>query len=109
MFMFAIKVGSVLSISSTSWGALFVDGSPPAGLVNAPEWLGAILADGLGAGLQTVATFIPVIGCLFCSWVVLERVRLSGPCRLRGGMPWMRRLGLPGKSHADGFGCTVPR
>lgn len=31
-----------------------------------------MLADGVGAGLQTVATFIPVVGCLFLFLAVLE-------------------------------------
>ena len=74
MFMFAIKVGSAfIDFFDILGGALFVDGVHHLlGLVSAPDWLGAVLADGVGAGLQTVATFIPVVGCLFLFLAVLE-------------------------------------
>jgi ferrous iron transport protein B len=80
------------------------------GLMSAPDWLGAVLADGVGAGLQTVATFIPVVGCLFLFLAVLE----SSGYLARAAFvvdALMRRLGLPGKAFVPmlmGFGCTVP-
>ncbi|MGY3943020.1 Fe(2+) transporter permease subunit FeoB [Aeromonas tecta] len=112
MFMFAIKVGSAfIDFFDIMGGALFVDGVHHVlGLVNAPEWLGAVLADGFGVGLQTVATFIPVIGCLFLFLAVLE----SSGYLARAAFvvdALMRRLGLPGKAFVPmlmGFGCTVP-
>ncbi|HEH9429595.1 TPA: Fe(2+) transporter permease subunit FeoB [Aeromonas sobria] len=112
MFMFAIKVGSAfIDFFDIMGGALFVDGVHHLlGLVNAPEWLGAILADGFGVGLQTVATFIPVIGCLYLFLAVLE----SSGYLARAAFvvdALMRRLGLPGKAFVPmlmGFGCTVP-
>lgn len=112
MFMFAIKVGSAfIDFFDIMGGALFVDGVHHLlGLVNVPEWLGAIVADGFGVGLQTVATFIPVIGCLYLFLAVLE----SSGYLARAAFvvdALMRRLGLPGKAFVPmlmGFGCTVP-
>lgn len=112
MFMFAIKVGSAfIDFFDIMGGALFVDGVHHLlGLVNAPDWMGAILADGFGVGLQTVATFIPVIGCLYLFLAVLE----SSGYLARAAFvvdALMRRLGLPGKAFVPmlmGFGCTVP-
>ncbi|MGL5462732.1 MAG: ferrous iron transport protein B, partial [Aeromonas veronii] len=112
MFLFAINVGSAfIDFFDIMGGALFVDGVHHLlGLVNAPEWLGAILADGFGVGLQTVATFIPVIGCLYLFLAVLE----SSGYLARAAFvvdALMRRLGLPGKAFVPmlmGFGCTVP-
>ncbi len=37
-----------------------------------PVWLVTVLADGIGGGIQTVATFIPVIACLYLFLAVLE-------------------------------------
>ncbi|GJC06749.1 Fe(2+) transporter permease subunit FeoB [Aeromonas hydrophila] len=112
MFMFAIKVGSAfIDFFDIMGGALFVDGVHHLlGLIHAPDWLGAILADGFGVGLQTVATFIPVIGCLYLFLAVLE----SSGYLARAAFvvdALMRRLGLPGKAFVPmlmGFGCTVP-
>ena len=112
MFLFAINVGSAfIDFFDIMGGALFVDGvNHLLGLVNAPEWVGAILAGGFGVGLQTVATFIPVIGCLYLFLAVLE----SSGYLARAAFvvdALMRRLGLPGKAFVPmlmGFGCTVP-
>ncbi|WP_439842409.1 Fe(2+) transporter permease subunit FeoB [Aeromonas taiwanensis] len=112
MFMFAIKVGSAfIDFFDILGGALFVDGVHHLlGLMSAPDWLGAVLADGIGAGLQTVATFIPVVGCLFLFLAMLE----SSGYLARAAFvvdALMRRLGLPGKAFVPmlmGFGCTVP-
>ncbi|HAT06513.1 MAG TPA: ferrous iron transport protein B, partial [Aeromonas salmonicida] len=112
MFLFAINVGSAfIDFFDIMGGALFVDGVHHLlGLVNAPEWVGAILAGGFGVGLQTVATFIPVIGCLYLFLAVLE----SSGYLARAAFvvdALMRRLGLPGKAFVPmlmGFGCTVP-
>ncbi|MGY3859999.1 Fe(2+) transporter permease subunit FeoB [Aeromonas lacus] len=112
MFMFAIKVGSAfIDFFDIMGNALFVEGVHHLlGLANAPDWMGAILADGFGVGLQTVATFIPVIGCLYLFLAVLE----SSGYLARAAFvvdALMRRLGLPGKAFVPmlmGFGCTVP-
>ncbi len=50
----------------TSWsGHHLLDG-------HLPVWLVTILADGIGGGIQTVATFIPVIAALLSILAVLE-------------------------------------
>ncbi|KUE79188.1 Fe(2+) transporter permease subunit FeoB [Aeromonas schubertii] len=112
MFLFAINVGSAfIDFFDIMGGALFVDGIKYLlGLVSAPDWMSAILADGFGAGLQTVATFIPVIACLYLFLAVLE----SSGYLARAAFvvdALMRRLGLPGKAFVPmlmGFGCSVP-
>lgn len=92
-------------------GALLVHG-PRAVLEHAgcPAWLVAVLADGAGAGLVAVATFIPPIFAIFLCLGILEG---------SGYMPraafvmdrLLRAIGLPGKAFIPlvvGFGCTVP-
>ena len=69
MFTVAVNVGAVFIDSfDVLFGALMVD-TPRWFLesVNAPAWVIVWLADGMGGGIQLVATFIPVIGALFLS------------------------------------------
>ncbi|MBV7316558.1 Fe(2+) transporter permease subunit FeoB [Shewanella sp. NIFS-20-20] len=112
MFMFAINVGSsFIDFFDISAGALFVDHFG-ALLTNigAPTWLVTLLAGGVGQGIQTVATFIPVIACLFLALSVLESSGyMSRAAFVVDGL--MRRIGLPGKAFVPmivGFGCSVP-
>lgn len=77
---------------------------------NFPQWLTTLLANGVGGGIQTVATFIPPIGLMFLCLSVLED---SGyMARAAFVMDRMMRLiGLPGKAIIPlivGFGCNVP-
>lgn len=92
-------------------GAVFVDGLHH--LLeswNSPAWLTTILAHGLGSGLQTVASFIPVIFLLFFLLTFLE----DSGYMARAAFVMdrlMRRIGLPGKAFVPllvGFGCTIP-
>ena len=64
MFLFAIKVGSAfVDFFDILAGTLFVDGLRVLlSSLQLPEWLISTLADGFGSGIQTVATFIPIIG-----------------------------------------------
>ncbi|MCX8018487.1 MAG: ferrous iron transporter B, partial [Rhodocyclaceae bacterium] len=74
MFMFTIRLGGAfIDFFDQAAGALFVDG-PGAWLAaaGAPEWLTLLLAKGIGGGLQTVATFIPIIGFLYLFLAALE-------------------------------------
>ncbi|MGL5948567.1 MAG: Fe(2+) transporter permease subunit FeoB [Aeromonas sp.] len=112
MFMFAINVGSAfIDFFDILAGALFIDG--PKFLLaqlHAPSWLGSLLADGLGSGIQTVATFIPVIACLY---LFLSTLESSGYLARAAFVvdALMRKLGLPGKAFVPllmGFGCNVP-
>lgn len=112
LFMFAINVGSAfIDFFDITAGALFVE--TPRWLlesINSPDWLTALLADGVGGGIQLVASFIPVIAALFLSLSFLEDVGFMA----RGAFiidRMMRSLGLPGKAFVPlivGFGCNVP-
>lgn len=112
MFMFAINVGSAfIDFFDISAGALFVDHfGALLGSWGAPEWLVTLLAGGIGQGIQTVATFIPVIMALFLALSVLESSGyMSRAAFVVDGL--MRRIGLPGKAFVPmivGFGCSVP-
>jgi len=112
MFMFAINVGSAFIDFFDGVGAvLFVEG--PRQLLSSlglPGWLVALLADGVGGGVQLVGTFIPVIGCLFLALSFLEDSGYMGRVAFIVDR-LLKRLGLPGKSFVPlivGFGCNVP-
>jgi ferrous iron transport protein B len=112
MFLFAINVGGVFQdFFDIASDTLFVQG--PTYLlqqVHAPNWLISLLAQGVGKGLNTVLTFIPVIGGMFFFLSILEQ---SG-YMVRAAFVVdrvMRAIGLPGKSFVPmivGFGCNVP-
>ncbi|MFO1113778.1 MAG: ferrous iron transport protein B, partial [Rhodospirillales bacterium] len=93
------------------FNTLLVDGG--AALLNSlgsPLWLTTILANGIGGGIQTVSTFIPIIACLFLFLSFLE----DSGYMARAAFVMdrlMRAVGLPGKSFIPlivGFGCNVP-
>ncbi len=111
LFMFAINVGSAfIDFFDILSGTLFVDYPlhilTPLAL---PQWL-LTLVEGFGSGIQTVATFIPVIACLFIGLSLLE----SSGYLARAAFvvdSVMQKIGLPGKAFVPlivGFGCTVP-
>ena len=111
LFMFAINVGSsFIDFFDILAGAFFVD-YPQHYLsaLNLPQWLLTFI-EGIGLGMQTVATFIPVIACLFIGLSVLE----SSGYLARAAFvvdSAMQKIGLPGKAFVPlivGFGCTVP-
>ncbi len=112
MFLFTINfAGAFIDFFDQVAGALFVDG--PAALMEragAPAWSIALLPKGIGAGIQTVATFIPVIGFLFLFLTFLEDSGYMARAAFVMDRA-MRAIGLPGKSFVPmllGFGCTVP-
>jgi len=111
LFMFAINVGSAfIDFFDILSGTLFV--SYPLYLLeplNLPQWILTIV-EGVGSGIQTVATFIPVIACLFIGLSLLEN---SGYLARAAFVvdSLMQKIGLPGKAFVPlivGFGCTVP-
>jgi ferrous iron transport protein B len=70
----------------------------------------AILADGIGAGIQTVSTFIPVIFFMFLCLSFLEDSGYMARAAFVADR-FMRFLGLPGRAFVPmmvGFGCGVP-
>lgn len=112
MFFFAINVANVfIDFFDIAAGAIFINGtSQILSALHAPDWLTVILADGVGAGIQTVATFIPVIGFLFLFLTLLEE---SG-YMVRAAFVmnnWLQKIGLSGKAFVPlivSFGCNVP-
>ncbi len=112
MFLFAINIGGAFQeFFDISTDTLFVQG--PAWLlekIHAPNWLIALLANGIGKGINTTLTFIPVIAGMFFFLAFLE---ISGYMARAAFVvdKIMRALGLPGKSFVPmivGFGCNVP-
>ncbi len=112
MFMFTINFGGAfIDVFDITANALFVE-LPRQWLtaIHSPAWLVALVADGVGAGMQLVASFIPVIGTLFLFQSFLE----SSGYMARAAFivdRMMRSIGLPGKSFVPlivGFGCNVP-
>jgi ferrous iron transport protein B len=111
LFMFAINVGSAfIDFFDILAGGIFVD--YPQHFLSSfdlPQWILTVI-EGAGLGIQTVATFIPVIACLFIGLSILE----SSGYLARAAFvvdSAMQRIGLPGKAFVPlivGFGCTVP-
>lgn len=92
-------------------GALLVDGTALLlEIAGVPVWLNSIISDGIGGGIQTVASFVPSIALIFLCLSFLED---SGYVA-RGAFLMdrlCRAVGLPGKAFIPmlvGFGCTVP-
>lgn len=112
MFLFAINLGGAFQdFFAISTDAIFVQGSSQLlQHFDAPNWLIALLANGLGKGINTTLTFTPVIGSMFFFLSLLE----SSGYMARAAFvvdKAMRVLGLPGKSFVPmivGFGCNVP-
>ena len=112
MFLFTISFGGAfVDFFDGVAGALLVDGLGEllAGL-GAPDWLRVLLADGVGAGIQVVATFIPIITALYLFLSVLEDSGYMARAAFVMDRS-MRAIGLPGKAFVPlivGFGCNVP-
>jgi len=112
MFTFAINIGGAfIDFFDIAFATVFVDGTREVmNGIGAPEWLTTLLADGLGGGIQLVATFIPVIAGLYLFLSVIE----DSGYMARAAFVMdrlMRSVGLPGKSFVPlivGFGCNVP-
>ncbi len=112
MFLFVINVGGAfIDFFDIFAGAIFVDGFKEVlGSLHSPQWLTTILADGIGGGIQTMATFIPPIGFMFLCLSFLEDSGYMARAAFVMDR-FMRFIGLPGKSFIPmlvGFGCNVP-
>lgn len=112
MFMFTINLGGAfIDFFDQFAGTIFVDGF--GGLLTSigiPIWLTTILANGVGGGIQTMATFIPPIGFMFLFLSFLEDSGYMARAAFVMDR-FMRIIGLPGKSFIPmlvGFGCNVP-
>ena len=112
VFWFAVTVGSAfIDFFDILVGGIFVDGlSQLLESIHAPGFVVALLANGLGAGIQTVSTFIPVIFFMFLCLSFLEDSGYMSRAAFVADR-FMRFLGLPGKAFVPmivGFGCSVP-
>ncbi len=112
VFWFTIHFGGAfIDFFDIAFGTLFVDGMRHVlESLGTPEPVIAIVADGIGAGIQTLSTFFPIIFVLFFLISILE----SSGYMARAAFVMdrlMRIIGLPGKAFIPmlvGFGCTVP-
>ena len=112
MFLFTINIGGAfIDFFDGTAGALFVSGfGELLSRVGTPDWLRVLLADGLGGGVQVVATFIPIIAALYLFLSVLEDSGYMARAAFVMDRS-MRAIGLPGKAFVPlivGFGCNVP-
>ena len=112
MFMFTINIGGAfIDFFDLFTGTLVVDGlGHLMTSLGAPEWLTVFVAEGVGGGIQVVATFIPIIGFLYLFLSVLEDSGYMARAAFVMDR-FMRAIGLPGKSFVPlivGFGCNVP-
>lgn len=112
MFMVTINIGGAfIDFFDIFAGTLFVDGfGELLAAMGSPEWLKAILAGGIGGGIQTIATFIPPVGFMFLCLSFLEDSGYMARAAFVMDR-FMRVIGLPGKSFVPmlvGFGCNVP-
>ncbi len=112
LFFVAIHLGGLLQEAFNILSmAICVDG--PTALLqhyHAPSWVIALLPHGIGKGINTTFTFIPVLTSMFLCMAFLEQ---SGyMARAAFAMDRiMRAIGLPGKAFVPlivGFGCNVP-
>jgi ferrous iron transport protein B len=112
MFFFAVNIGGIVQdYFQKSSDVIFVSGFGH--LLSSwqlPHFLIAILTTGLGKGINTTLTFIPVLTTMFLFLALLEATGYMA----RAGFVVDRvmcAIGLPGKSFVPmliGFGCNVP-
>ena len=78
--------------------------------LGASDWVTAIVANGAGSAITTVATFLPPVGFMFLCLSILEDSGYMSRAAFVMDR-FMRWIGLPGKSFVPmlvGFGCSVP-
>ncbi|WP_394753089.1 Fe(2+) transporter permease subunit FeoB [Crenothrix sp.] len=112
MFMCTINVGNAfVDFFDQATGAVLVDGlGALLTSLHSPQWLTVLITQGIGNGIQVVATFIPVVGFLFMFLSALEDSGYMARAAFVMDR-FMRMIGLPGKAFVPmivGFGCNVP-
>ena len=112
VFLVTIEIGSVfVDWFDAAAGFVFVDGFRNLlSSIGAPEIVSFFLAEGIGAGIQMVVSFIPFVFFMFLMLSLLED---SGYMARAAFVmdKFMGKIGLPGKAFVPmivGFGCTVP-
>lgn len=111
-FWLSMGLGQCLqSILEPIWISLFVH---LPGWLNAqlggPLWLGVLLTKGVGLGVVTAFSFLPILWGVFFALVMLEESGYMSRAAVVIDRI-MRILGLPGESLVAlilGFGCNVP-
>jgi ferrous iron transport protein B len=111
LFFFAINIGGAFQDSIEQLTTLFlVEGvGELLTFYHFPHWL-ISLFQGIGMGLSTILTFVPVIGAMFFALSFLEASGYMARAAIVMDR-LMLLLGLPGKSFVPmivGFGCNVP-
>jgi ferrous iron transport protein B len=112
MFMFTINIGGAfIDFFDIFTGTILVDGLGQwMTSLGSPEWLTVLVANGIGGGIQVVATFIPIIAFLYLFLSALEDSGYMARAAFVMDRA-MRAIGLPGKAFVPlivGFGCNVP-
>ena len=112
LFLFAINLGgSLQDFFDTASNKIFVDGVAHfLTQMGTPNLIITLLANGVGRGINTVITFVPVIGSMFLFLAFLEDSGYMARAAFVVDR-LMRALGLPGKAFVPmivGFGCNVP-
>lgn len=111
-FLFTQNFGAVfIDFFDILVGGIFVDGlGQLLASWGTPEWLTVFVSNGIGGGLQTISTFIPVVFFMFLFLAILEESGYMARAAFVMDR-LMRALGLPGKAFVPllvGFGCNVP-
>ena len=112
MFTFTINIGGAFIDFFDKLGeTFFVKGTGVLlDTLGSPAWLRTLLADGIGGGLQIVATFIPILSLSFPLARGAGRFGLYGARRFCHGS--IHASGRPAREilvpMLIGFGCNVP-
>lgn len=112
MFLFAINIGGAFQdFFDIGSATIFIDGlAYVLTQLHLPPWSVALIADGIGKGINTTITFIPVIGSMYLFLSLLEDSGYMARAAFVVDR-LMRAVGLPGKAFVPlivGFGCNVP-
>ena len=112
MFFLAINVGGAFQdFFNITTDTIFVQGfASILHQIHAPAWVIALCANGIGTGINTTLTFIPVMAAMYFFLALLEASGYMARAAFVVDKV-MRMLGLPGKSFVPmivGFGCNVP-
>ncbi len=113
-FLFLMSInfgGALIDFFDIATGVIFVDGVRYLmESVGIPEFLMVLIADGVGGGIQVVATFVPIIFALYLFLTLLEETGYMARAAFVMDQ-FMRKIGLSGKAFIPlivGFGCNVP-
>ena len=112
LFVFAVNIGGAFQdFFDIGSDTLFIQ-APALFMqhLHAPAWLIALICHGVGKGINTTITFMPVIAGMFLGLSILEDSGYMARAAFVVDR-LMRQLGLPGHAFVPmivGFGCNVP-